>query len=347
MPAGYGFRLPKKADVVVQVHYHRNGRVERDRLKIGFYFAKKTEGMKAYKTGMIAGRFFAIPANDANFKVVGSTTVKYDCVLHSIMPHMHLLGRRIKVHAEAARGEERNAAGDRLLGLQLAGDVLPQDSDSPQGGVCVVSRGVSTITAKTIPITRAVRRGWSRSANRRPTKCALSFWAQRPTARAAAPSPAHLATASAAATANVNGLARLRRTRHPKNHRHPLPRVSPSRRIDRAAAPRFGIAFQSSRLGTPVAKLSFAALFYRCRNRSGASGNCVPKRELGNEAKKLAEASAGPPSEASAPPLETVGRHSLRELVPPYKTGNDPSHPPRPLNGPFACGTGGGRGPPR
>jgi peroxiredoxin len=97
MPEGYGFKLPKKADVVVQVHYHRNGRVERDRLKIGFYFAKKSEGMKAYKTGMIAGRFFAIPRDEANFKVTGSTSVKYDCVLHSIMPHMHLLGRQIKV----------------------------------------------------------------------------------------------------------------------------------------------------------------------------------------------------------------------------------------------------------
>jgi peroxiredoxin len=106
MPEGYGFRLPKKADVVVQVHYHRDGRVERDRLQIGFYFAKKTEGMKAYKTGMIAGRFFAIPADDANFKVVGSTSVKYDCVLHSIMPHMHLLGRRIKVTMKAP-GEKK------------------------------------------------------------------------------------------------------------------------------------------------------------------------------------------------------------------------------------------------
>jgi peroxiredoxin len=107
MPEGYGFRLPKKADVVVQVHYHRNGRVERDRLKIGLYFAKKSEGMKAYKTGMIAGRFFAIPAGDGNFKVTGSTSVKYDCVLHSIMPHMHLLGRKIKVTLKPPEGKKQ------------------------------------------------------------------------------------------------------------------------------------------------------------------------------------------------------------------------------------------------
>ena len=107
MPEGYGFKLPKKADVVVQVHYHRDGRVERDRLQIGLYFAKKTEGMKAYKTGMIAGRFLAIPPNDPHFKVLGSTTVKYDCVLHSIMPHMHLLGKKIKVTMKPPGGKKQ------------------------------------------------------------------------------------------------------------------------------------------------------------------------------------------------------------------------------------------------
>jgi peroxiredoxin len=107
MPKGYGFKLPKKADIVVQVHYHRDGRVERDRLQIGLYFAKKSEGMKAYKTGMIAGRFIAIPPNDSNFKVLGSTTVKYDCVLHSIMPHMHLLGKKIKVTMKPPGGKKQ------------------------------------------------------------------------------------------------------------------------------------------------------------------------------------------------------------------------------------------------
>jgi peroxiredoxin len=104
LPEGYGFRLPKGSDVVVQVHYHRNGRVERDRLQIGLYFAKKTDGMKGYKTGVLAGRLLAIPPGDANFKVTGSTSVSQDCVLHSIMPHMHLLGRQIKVTMKPTDG---------------------------------------------------------------------------------------------------------------------------------------------------------------------------------------------------------------------------------------------------
>lgn len=107
LPEGYGFQLPKKSDVVVQVHYHRNGRVERDRLQIGLYFAKKSEGMKVYKGGVIPGRFVAIPPHLSNYKVTGKTTVEDDCVLHSIMPHMHLIGRQIKVTMTPPEGEKQ------------------------------------------------------------------------------------------------------------------------------------------------------------------------------------------------------------------------------------------------
>jgi len=46
---------------------------------------------------VIPGRFLAIPANDANYKVYGSTTVNEECILHNITPHMHLVGKKIKV----------------------------------------------------------------------------------------------------------------------------------------------------------------------------------------------------------------------------------------------------------
>ena len=107
LPDGYGYRLLKGSDIVVQVHYHRDGRLERDRLQIGLYFSKKTEGMKAFKGGVIAGRFVVIPAGNPKFKVTGSTTASQDCVLHSIMPHMHLLGRQIKVTMTPPKGEKQ------------------------------------------------------------------------------------------------------------------------------------------------------------------------------------------------------------------------------------------------
>jgi len=105
MPEGYGWLLPKDSDVVIQVHYHRDGRVEKDRTQVGLYFAKKNEGMKPFKGGVIPGRFLAIPANDAGFKVTGSAAVTQDCTLYTIMPHMHLIGRQIKVTLKPAAGE--------------------------------------------------------------------------------------------------------------------------------------------------------------------------------------------------------------------------------------------------
>ena len=104
LPQGYGWLLPKDAAVVLQVHYHRDGRVEKDRTQIGLYFAKKADGMKPYKGGAIAGQFLAIPADNDHFVVKGSAGVVQDCELHTIMPHMHLLGRQIKVTLKPANG---------------------------------------------------------------------------------------------------------------------------------------------------------------------------------------------------------------------------------------------------
>jgi peroxiredoxin len=104
LPKGYGWLLPKGADVVLQVHYHRDGLVEKDRTQIGLYFAKKAEGMKPYKGGTIAGNFFAIPAGNDHFVVKGSAGVLQDSELHTIMPHMHLLGRQIKVTLKRGDG---------------------------------------------------------------------------------------------------------------------------------------------------------------------------------------------------------------------------------------------------
>src|SRR5262249_43440386 len=72
------------------------GRVEKDRLSIGLYFAKKP-GTKPFKGMVIPGLFLAIPADNDHFKVHGDIEVYQDCVLHDVMPHMHKLGKEIKV----------------------------------------------------------------------------------------------------------------------------------------------------------------------------------------------------------------------------------------------------------
>lgn len=96
LPDGTGYFLPKNADVILQVHYHRDGKDEQDQTTIGLYLAKKPV-QKRFQSVVVPGRFFRIPAGDDHFQVTGAVTLKQDCELHSVMPHMHLLGRSIKV----------------------------------------------------------------------------------------------------------------------------------------------------------------------------------------------------------------------------------------------------------
>jgi peroxiredoxin len=103
LPEGYGYFLPKNADVVLQVHYHRDGRLEKDQTRVGLYFAKKPE-TRRYQGGIIAGGLnllmrpgFTIPAGENHYKLSGTMWATADCKLFSIMPHMHLLGKEIKI----------------------------------------------------------------------------------------------------------------------------------------------------------------------------------------------------------------------------------------------------------
>jgi peroxiredoxin/mono/diheme cytochrome c family protein len=103
LPEGTGFLLPKGSDVVVQAHYHRTGRIEKDRTSIGLHFAKKPVE-KRYQGMVIQGRFLLIPSGVERFKVEGAIEVQQDCTLHSVMPHMHMLGKEIKVTLKPKEG---------------------------------------------------------------------------------------------------------------------------------------------------------------------------------------------------------------------------------------------------
>ena len=95
LPDGMGYRVPKGSDFVVQIHYHRTGRVERDRTRVGLYFAKKPV-KRSHTVTAIPGLFTMIPAGRERFKVGGGFWVNEDFDICSVMPHMHLLGREIK-----------------------------------------------------------------------------------------------------------------------------------------------------------------------------------------------------------------------------------------------------------
>lgn len=101
LPTGNGWLLPKGADIVIQTHYHRTGKPETDRLKIGLYFSKKPI-QKQWQSVVIAGlrpTLFrpAIPAGVAKHPINGSVWLRTDAQIHNVMPHMHLLGQSVKI----------------------------------------------------------------------------------------------------------------------------------------------------------------------------------------------------------------------------------------------------------
>jgi peroxiredoxin len=103
LPKGTGYLVPKGSDVIMQIHYHRDGKIEKDRTRLGLYFAK-TPVQTPYQTMLLAGMQkgrsgirFTVPAGAANFPLRGSMWVDQDCTLYTVMPHMHLIGKQVKV----------------------------------------------------------------------------------------------------------------------------------------------------------------------------------------------------------------------------------------------------------
>ncbi len=106
LPEGTGYFLPKGADLIIQTHYHRDGKEEKDRMKVGLYFAKETID-KRYQFLIVDGLGYLqfIRAGQADYKSKGSAIINADCTIYSVMPHMHLLGKTVKVTMTPPDGE--------------------------------------------------------------------------------------------------------------------------------------------------------------------------------------------------------------------------------------------------
>ena len=106
LPEGVGTLLPKGADIVLQVHYHRSGKTEKDRTRIGLYYSKKPVD-KSLRIGMVVQPFLSIPAGKANYTTNAALNIPKNVTVHQVTPHMHLLGREMAVTAKLPDGSEK------------------------------------------------------------------------------------------------------------------------------------------------------------------------------------------------------------------------------------------------
>ncbi len=92
LPEGVGRFFPAKGDVILQVHYHPNGKPETDQSEIGIYFSKKPV-KKSFHTFLAMDEQFVLKPGEKNHEVVAEWEFPFDAEIRTVTPHMHLLGK--------------------------------------------------------------------------------------------------------------------------------------------------------------------------------------------------------------------------------------------------------------
>ena len=104
LPDGVATEVPAGARIVLQVHYHKDGKPETDFSRIGLYFARTEVQKTLHIIPVIHG--LDIPAGDAHYTVstMGAPS-PVNFHLLAVTPHMHLLGRKIALTAIRPDGQ--------------------------------------------------------------------------------------------------------------------------------------------------------------------------------------------------------------------------------------------------
>ena len=105
LPEGTGKFLRKGSDLVLQLHYHPSGKPEKDRSSVGIYFTEKPATTLVGGLAILNHKI-RIPAGEKRHVVTAqSEPLPVPVNVLGIGPHMHLIGREMKVIAKTPDGE--------------------------------------------------------------------------------------------------------------------------------------------------------------------------------------------------------------------------------------------------
>ncbi len=105
LPGGMGRYLQKGSDLVMQIHYHPTGKEEVDQSEVGLYFIDKPVEETLKEPARLVGSIWManyemdIPAGESNYRRTTTYTLPREVVMVGVVPHMHLLGKSMKVTA--------------------------------------------------------------------------------------------------------------------------------------------------------------------------------------------------------------------------------------------------------
>jgi hypothetical protein len=100
LPDGFGRSLPKGADIVLEIHYHRTNRPASDQTRVALYFQRQPV-QHDVQTVTIVNHDLRIPPGEANYHAAAEWTSKKDILAIGLTPHMHRLGTAVRISASA------------------------------------------------------------------------------------------------------------------------------------------------------------------------------------------------------------------------------------------------------
>jgi mono/diheme cytochrome c family protein len=106
LPADVGMSLKKDADVIMQIHYHPSGKEETDQSSLALYFNANARAKPLLPIPLV-NFDLRIPAGAERHRLAAAFTLPADVRAVAIQPHMHNLGREMKVTAVLPDGAQR------------------------------------------------------------------------------------------------------------------------------------------------------------------------------------------------------------------------------------------------
>ncbi|QYK53338.1 MAG: hypothetical protein KF824_00260 [Fimbriimonadaceae bacterium] len=106
LPDHAGMLIEPGTDIILQVHYNKSGKPEKDQTKVAVYL---NQGVPKEQVDVkfIPNPFIRIVPGKAGQKFRSEIPIPAKIKIYSLMPHMHLLGREMKATAIYPDGKEK------------------------------------------------------------------------------------------------------------------------------------------------------------------------------------------------------------------------------------------------
>jgi mono/diheme cytochrome c family protein len=100
---GIAATIKKGSDLVLQIHYHLDGKPEQDQSRLGLKFSSEppTKGLTLFVLG---NQKIDIPAGDDHYVIKASGEIPMDAEAIAVFPHAHYLAKDMKVDAHLPDG---------------------------------------------------------------------------------------------------------------------------------------------------------------------------------------------------------------------------------------------------